>query len=178
MQENTLQCILSKHINDFCWAGTKLLHSIVISHIWNVFTVSKEELQIFEYLGLNISQTMAFLCIRKNTLKRLKLRLINPIKKILNCDIPIVGKGGHTPLFWINLPFSKIPPFIEIQDVPTFHKSIRKTKVLNNSCKQFYIISTSKYLSFGRMFTKVVKCKPDITPLNVFWSILWKEAVS
>ena len=28
------------------------------------------------------------------------------------------------------------------------------------------------------MFTKVVKCKPDIMPLNVFWSILWNEAVS
>ena len=27
------------------------------------------------------------------------------------------------------------------------------------------------------MFTKVVRCKPDIMPLNVFWSILWKEAV-
>ena len=28
------------------------------------------------------------------------------------------------------------------------------------------------------MFTKVMKCKPDIIPLNVFWSNLWKEAVS
>ena len=34
-------------------------------------------------------------------------------------------------------PFSKIPPFLEIQDVPTFHSFIRKTKVLNNSCNQF-----------------------------------------
>ena len=44
----------------------------------------------------------------------------------------IVGKGGHAPP-----PFSKIPPFLEIQDVPTFHRPIRKTKVLNNSCNQF-----------------------------------------
>ena len=28
------------------------------------------------------------------------------------------------------------------------------------------------------MFTKVVKCKPDMMPSNVFLSILWKEAVS
>ena len=41
-----------------------------------------------------------------------------------------VGKGGHTP-------FSKIPHFLEIQDAPTFHRSIGKTKVLNNSCNQF-----------------------------------------
>ena len=27
------------------------------------------------------------------------------------------------------------------------------------------------------MFTKVVKCKPDMMPLSVFWLILWKEAV-
>ena len=40
----------------------------------------------------------------------------------------IVGKGAHAPP-----PFSKIPPFLEIQDVPTSHRSIRKTKVLNNS---------------------------------------------
>ena len=44
----------------------------------------------------------------------------------------IIGKGGHTPP-----PFLRFPPFLEIQDVPTFHRSIRKTKVLNNSCNQF-----------------------------------------
>ena len=43
----------------------------------------------------------------------------------------IVGKGGHTP------PFSKISPFLKIQDVSNFHRSIGKTKVLNNSCNQF-----------------------------------------
>ena len=35
-----------------------------------------------------------------------------------------------------------------------------------------------KKKSFGRMFAKVVKYKPDIMLLNVFGSILWKEAVS
>ena len=44
----------------------------------------------------------------------------------------IVGKGGHTPP-----PFSKIPPFQEIHDVPTFHRFIGKTKVMNKSCNQF-----------------------------------------
>ena len=43
-----------------------------------------------------------------------------------------IGKVGNTPT-----PFSKIPPFLGIQDVPTFHRSIGKTKVLNNSCNQF-----------------------------------------
>ena len=62
-------------------------------------------------------------------------------------------------------PFSKILPFLEIQDVPTFHRSSRKTKVLNNSCNQFVY-------NFYRMFTKVVKCKPGIMLLNVFWSML------
>ena len=34
-------------------------------------------------------------------------------------------------------PFFKIPPFLEIQDVSTFHRFIEKTKVLNNSCNRF-----------------------------------------
>ena len=29
-------------------------------------------------------------------------------------------------------PFLRFPPFLEIQDVPTFHRSIGKAKVLNN----------------------------------------------
>ena len=50
----------------------------------------------------------------------------------------IVGKGGHTPLFLDQTPppFLRSPPFPEIQDLPTFHRSIRKTKGLNNSCNQ------------------------------------------
>ena len=52
-----------------------------------------------------------------------------------SCIIHIVGKGGHTPSFLGQrpLPFSKIPPFLEIQDVPTFYRPIRKTEVLNES---------------------------------------------
>ena len=57
------------------------------------------------------------------------------IKLYLDCSINkhffdtiIVGKRVHTPP-----PFSKIPPFLEIQDVPTFYRPIRKTKVLNDS---------------------------------------------
>ena len=56
-KENTLQDILSAHVNDFCWAGAKLFQNIVINQIRNGFTVSKEELQTFKYLGLSISQT-------------------------------------------------------------------------------------------------------------------------
>ena len=67
-KENTLQDILSAHVNDFCWAGAKLFQNIVINQIRNGFTVSKEELQTFKYLGLSISQTNdGILIIRKNT---------------------------------------------------------------------------------------------------------------
>ena len=54
-KENTLQGILSAHVDDFCWAGTKLIQNIVINHIRNALTLSKEELQTFKYLGLSIS---------------------------------------------------------------------------------------------------------------------------
>ena len=43
-----------------------------------------------------------------------------------------IGKGVIPPPF-----LDQPPPFLEIDDVPTFHRSIKKTKVLNNSCKQF-----------------------------------------
>ena len=52
------------------------------------------------------------------------------------------GRGSHTPP--LPPPFSKIPPFWKSKMSPPF-------------------IGLS-----GRMFTKVVKCKPDIMPLNVF----------
>ena len=42
----------------------------------------------------------------------------------------MVGKEVIPP------PFLRYPPFLEIQDVPTFHMSLGKTKVLNNSCNQ------------------------------------------
>ena len=70
----------------------------------------------------------------------------------------IVGKGGHT------LPFLRFLPFRNPK-FPNLYQAIGKTKVLNNSCNQFVY-------NFGRMFTKVVTCKPDITSLTVFWSIL------
>ena len=60
----------------------------------------------------------------------------------------IVCKGGHTPHPPpppAPHPFSKISSFLEIPDVPTFHRFIEKTKVLNNSCNQvvcnFYLQS-------------------------------------
>ena len=45
--------------------------------------------------------------------------------------LSIVDKGGHTspPLF-------SDSPFLNIQDVPTFYRAIRKTKVLNESFDQ------------------------------------------
>ena len=48
-----------------------------------------------------------------------------------------VGKDDHTLPFLGQLPFSKILPFLEIQDVPTFYRPIRKTKVLNDSFNRF-----------------------------------------
>ena len=68
----------------------------------------------------------------------------------------IVGKGVHKPYFL------RFLPFLEIQDTPTFHRPIGKTKVLNNSCNQFLYNFYPIYINFGRMFKKVVRCKPDI----------------
>ena len=37
----------------------------------------------------------------------------------------------------MNSPFSKISPFLEIQDVLTFYRPVRKTKALKDSFNQF-----------------------------------------
>ena len=50
----------------------------------------------------------------------------------------IVDKEGHTP------PFSEFPPFLEIHDVPTFHRFIVKQKYWITFVTNLYIISTLK----------------------------------
>ena len=51
-------------------------------------------------------------------------------------DMETVGKGVHTPL-----PFSKISPFLEIEDVTTFYRPIGKTKVLKDSFNRFLYLN-------------------------------------
>ena len=41
------------------------------------------------------------------------------------------------PPFLGQPPQSKFPPFLEIQDVPTFYRPIKETKVLNESFNRF-----------------------------------------
>ena len=50
-------------------------------------------------------------------------------------------------------PFSKIPPFLEIKDVPTFYRPIGKIRVLNDPFNRFVykfypqaILSLEEYL--------------------------------
>ena len=63
--------------------------------------------------------------------------------KMLGESMNIVGKGViDPPLTFLDQP--PPPLFLEIQDVPTFHRFLKKTKVLNNSCNQFLYISTLK----------------------------------
>ena len=53
-------------------------------------------------------------------------------------QLVIVGEGVLTPPPFVDQsPFSKIPPFLEIQDVPTFYRSIRKTTVLKDCFNRF-----------------------------------------
>ena len=65
----------------------------------------------------------------------------------------IVGKGGHTPLFFVTPLLPSDSPFLEIQDVPTFYRHIRETKVLSESFNRLFykfylqiILILDKYL--------------------------------
>ena len=74
--------------------------------------------------------------------------------------------------------FSKIPPFLEIQDVPTFYRPIRKAKVLNESFNQFvYKFYPQSILILEEYLLKRWNANL-IMPLDVFWSILWKMGIS
>ena len=48
--------IISTHVDDFCWYGTKMFRTSVIDKIKSKFVVKSEESLDFNYLGLNISQ--------------------------------------------------------------------------------------------------------------------------
>ena len=67
-----------------------------------------------------------------------------------------------------------------MKDVPAFYNLIEKTQVLKSPFKQFVynFYPQNKYLIFESIFTKMVKCKPDIMPINVFLSILSKVGAS
>ena len=91
-KENTLQA----NVDDFYWAGTKLFQNMVINHIQNAFTVSKEELQTFKHLGLSISQTNDDIFMdQKEYIEEIKLlRLMNPIAKFVNCYLMKLSSYG------------------------------------------------------------------------------------
>ena len=72
----------------------------------------------------------------------------------------------------MNPPFSKILRFLEIQDIPTFHSPISNKKVLKDRFNRVvYNFYPQSILILEEYLTKVVKCKLDIMPLNVFFSI-------
>ena len=51
-----LQGIVSTHVDDFCWGGTKFFESRVIDQIRNKFAVKCEERHNFRYLGIDLLQ--------------------------------------------------------------------------------------------------------------------------
>ena len=93
-----------------------------------------------------------FICLEqgKQKLEGVLLMHYNPPKSLI-----IVGKGVHT-----SPPLSKISPFLEIQDVPTFYRPIRKTKVLNDSFNQFvYKFYPQSILTLEKYLLKWGECK-------------------
>ena len=54
--DGVLQGIVSTHVDDFCWAGTKFFEAQVINFIRKSFRVKSEERHGFRYLGLDLFQ--------------------------------------------------------------------------------------------------------------------------
>ena len=123
----------SAHVDDFCWAVTKLFQSIVIDHIRNAFTVSKEELQTFKYFGLNISQTNHGIFMhQKGYIEE------NEVAEIDKPDQQLRRVAGH--LSWVS--------------TPTRPDMVYAANVVSSSIKD----ATVKDLVRANKFIKLLKC--------------------
>ena len=54
--DGKLNGIISTHVDDFCWAGTRYFENEVINNLRKIFIVKSEEDSSFRYLGLDIIQ--------------------------------------------------------------------------------------------------------------------------
>jgi len=61
-----LQGVLCCHVDDFFYAGTRLFHEKIVSHVQKSFDLSKESFSTFQYLGLDINQTGEFVAMHQN----------------------------------------------------------------------------------------------------------------
>ena len=55
-EDDNLIGIVSTHVDDFCWAGSKRFEEEVINPIRKIFKVKSEDKHCFKYLGLHLSQ--------------------------------------------------------------------------------------------------------------------------
>ena len=54
--EGKLHGIISTHVDDFCWGGSKIFRQSVIENIKTTFVIKSEEINKFKYVGLEIEQ--------------------------------------------------------------------------------------------------------------------------
>ena len=54
--EGKLHGIIATHVDDFCFAGSKVFQASVIDKIYKIFKVKSEEVNEFRYLGLDVKK--------------------------------------------------------------------------------------------------------------------------
>ena len=54
--EGKLHGIIATHVDDFCFAGSKMFQTSVIDKIYKIFKVKSEEVNEFRYLGLDVKK--------------------------------------------------------------------------------------------------------------------------
>ena len=65
--ENNLQGLITIHVDDLCWGGTKLFENNVIEKFKNIFEIGKEMTRSFRYLGLAIEQSTDCITVDQNS---------------------------------------------------------------------------------------------------------------
>ena len=89
--DGELQGIVSTHVDDFCWAGTKYFESRVISGIRKVFKVKSEDRHAFKYLGLDLFQEQDQILIKQDKFVQ-KLEVIKITRKYVPTEAMTEGE--------------------------------------------------------------------------------------
>ena len=85
--DNKLHGLVSTHVDDFCWAGSKQFENAVIDGVRKAFKVKPEDKHSFKYLGLHLSQESDKIRIKQDKYVQ-DLKLINVAKKV-SLDSPM-----------------------------------------------------------------------------------------
>ena len=141
--DGKLQGVVSTHVDDFCWAGSKCFEKQVIDSIRKIFKVKSEDKHMFKYLGLHLSQEEDKIHVKQDQFVQ-SVELIKIERKCIPSDVMIEAevtkcRSALGKLNWLatqtrpdlSYQVSELTSALRSRQVSTIHdinKAIRKAK--------------------------------------------------